>query len=282
MYLIGLPIGNARDVTLRALDTLAAVDAVACEDTRVTGPFLRRYGIKTQMVSYHEHNADRMRPQLLSRIAGGQAIALVSDAGMPLISDPGYKLVRAVVDQGDDVTCLPGASAPLAGLLVSGLPTDRFLFVGFLPTKRNARRKAAAELTTVPATLVLFESPRRLADSLGDLAEGLGDRQAAVARELTKRFEEVRRGSLVELAAAYRDEGPPRGEVVVVIAPPDAGDASQMADSAALDAALIAALAEGSLRDATASVAAATGLPRRTVYRRALALVSASRTDDPA
>ncbi|NNG03861.1 MAG: 16S rRNA (cytidine(1402)-2'-O)-methyltransferase, partial [Inquilinus sp.] len=220
LYLTAVPIGNAGDITRRALDTLAAADAVACEDTRMTAKLLGLYGISRPLLSYHDHNADKMRPVLLRRIAGGEAVALVSDAGMPLISDPGYKLVRAAHEQGLPVTCLPGANAPLTALVLSGLPSDRFLFAGFPPPRKTARRNFYAEFEAVPATLVFFESAKRLPASLADLAAVFGDREAAVTRELTKKFEQVRRGRLPELAAAYAASGPPRGEVVVVVGPP--------------------------------------------------------------
>lgn len=279
LYLVGLPIGNARDITLRALDVLGAVAVIACEDTRVTAPLLRRYGIATRLTSYHEHNAERARPALLRRIAAGEAVALVSDAGMPLVSDPGYKLVRAVLAAGGDVTCVPGASAPLAALSLSGLPTDRFLFAGFLPPKSAARRTAIQALAAVPATLILFETAPRLAAALADLAAVLGDRPAAVARELTKRFEEVRRGTLAALAQAYAGEARPKGEIVVVVGPPEAGP-PDAADTDRVDAALRAAMAQSSLRDAVDAVTAATGLPRRDLYRRALALAAAPEDGD--
>ncbi len=275
LYLTAVPIGNARDITLRALDTLAAVDAIACEDTRVTAKLLRLYGISGSLISYHDHNADKMRPAILKRIAAGQSVALVSDAGTPLVSDPGYKLVRAAQEQGLPVTCLPGASAPLAGLLLSGLPSDRFLFAGFPPSRSGPRRAAFAELAAVPATLVFFESARRLPASLADLAAVLGDREAAVARELTKRFEEARHGTLGSLAEHYRIAGPPKGEVVVVVGPPGVAEAPAEAE---IDAMLRDALDGLSLRDAVAAVAAATGQPRRAVYRRALAVDRPSRT----
>ena len=254
---------------MRALDTLAAVDAIACEDTRVTGKLLGLYGISGSLISYHDHNADKMRPAILKRISQGQSVALVSDAGMPLISDPGYKLVRAAQEQGLPVTCLPGASAPLTGLLLSGLPSDRFLFAGFPPPRSAARRAAFADLARVPATLVFFESARRLAASLADLAATLGDREAAVTRELTKRFEEARRGTLQSLAEHYAQAGPPKGEVVLVVGPP--GPAAEIGD-AEIDAMLRDAMDRLSLRDAAAAVAEASGRPRRAVYQRALAL----------
>ncbi|HET8728875.1 MAG TPA: 16S rRNA (cytidine(1402)-2'-O)-methyltransferase, partial [Alphaproteobacteria bacterium] len=222
LYLTAVPIGNVGDITLRGLETLRSVDTVACEDTRHTAKLLSLHGIRATLVSYHEHNADRMRPFLLDRIAGGASVALVSDAGMPLVSDPGYKLVREAQARGLAVTCVPGASAPLAALVLSGLPSDRFLFAGFPPARSAARLGFFKEISAVPATLVLFESARRLADSLQDAAVALGDREAAVARELTKLFEEVRRGRLDELARHYGEVGPPKGEIVVVIGPPKA------------------------------------------------------------
>ena len=219
---------------------------------------------------YHEHNAARAGPVLLRHLERGQAVALVSDAGTPLISDPGYRLVNACHDAGIPVTVIPGASAPIAALAVSGLPSDRFLFAGFLPVKQAARRKTLKELSAVRATLVLFESPRRLAASLGDMAAVLGHRKAAVARELTKFFEEVRRATLEELADHYREAGPPKGEVVIVVAPPEKSAAA--ADVVDIDAQLGAALESLGVRDAAAKVAASTGVSRRELYTRALAL----------
>ncbi|HYE49849.1 MAG TPA: 16S rRNA (cytidine(1402)-2'-O)-methyltransferase [Azospirillaceae bacterium] len=271
------PIGNAGDVTLRALETLRAAHAVACEDTRVTAKLLARYGIRAPLLQYHEHNAARMRPQILARVAAGETIALVSDAGTPLISDPGYKLVREAREQGLPVTHLPGPSAALTALVLSGLPSDRFLFAGFLPNKRKARRDALAELKGVRATLVLFESAQRLEDFLADAADVLGGREVAVARELTKLFEEVRRGTLADLAAHYAAAGPPKGEVVVVIGPPPEPEA---AAEETVDAMILDALSRLSLRDAAAEVAAATGQPRKAVYARALEL-SQARDEDP-
>jgi 16S rRNA (cytidine1402-2'-O)-methyltransferase len=260
------------DVTLRALEVLAGADVIACEDTRVTRKLLARNRIETPLVSYHEHNAERMRPVLLARLERGEAVALVSDAGMPLISDPGYKLVRACIEAGHAVTVVPGPSAPLAALVVSGLPTDRFFFAGFLPPRPAARRAALDKLASIEATLIFFESPRRLAAALSDMAAALGERDAAVARELTKAFEEVRRAPLSELAAHYQRQGPPKGEAVVIVAPPAPEAAREIAAGEALDARLARALESGSVRDAAARVAAATGLPRRRVYARALEL----------
>ncbi|CAO3415541.1 16S rRNA (cytidine(1402)-2'-O)-methyltransferase (EC 2.1.1.198) [Azospirillum doebereinerae] len=263
------PIGNAADITLRALDTLTRATAIACEDTRVTAKLMGIHAIHTPFVSYHEHNAAKMRPILIERMKAGDSIALVTDAGTPLVSDPGYKLVRECVAEGVAVTTLPGASAPLVALVLSGLPTDRFLFAGFLPNKSSARRATAGELKGVPATLVFFESPQRLPESLADLAEILGPREAAVARELTKYYEEVRRGTLPELAAHYAEAGPPKGEVVLVIGPPGEEDTPGEAD---IDALLREALTRLRVRDAAADVAARTGQPKRMVYARALEL----------
>ncbi|MGE0725362.1 MAG: 16S rRNA (cytidine(1402)-2'-O)-methyltransferase, partial [Alphaproteobacteria bacterium] len=233
LHVVATPIGNRGDITLRAIETLRGADLIACEDTRVTAPFLAGIGVGAPLIAYHDHNAARVRPTIMARLAEGAVVALVSDAGTPLVSDPGFRLVRACIEAGIAVSSLPGASAPLAALVVSGLPTDRFLFAGFPPPKAAARRTMLAGLAAVPATLVLFEGPSRLADSLADMAEMLGDRPAAVARELTKLHEEVRRGSLAALAAHYREAGPPRGEIVVVVGPPAAPAA---ADDDAVDA----------------------------------------------
>ncbi|HXQ67194.1 MAG TPA: 16S rRNA (cytidine(1402)-2'-O)-methyltransferase [Alphaproteobacteria bacterium] len=268
------PIGNLGDITLRALEVLRGVALVACEDTRVTGKLLAAYGISARLSPYHEHNAERARPKLLAELARGAAIALVSDAGTPLVSDPGHKLVGEALALGLPVTAVPGASAVLTALALSTLPSERFLFAGFLPAKAGQRRKTLAELASVKATLVLFETAPRLANSLADMAELLGERRAAVARELTKLYEEVRRGPLAELARHYREAGPPKGELVVVVGPPKA---KEPPDAAMLDRMLEAALAEASLRDAAERVAAASGLARRRVYARALELAKRCR-----
>ena len=268
LHIVSTPIGNLGDVTLRALATLAAADLIACEDTRVTRKLLDRYAIGAPVTPYHDHNAATARPKLLQTLAEGAAIALVSDAGTPLISDPGYKLVRAAQEAGHAVTAIPGASSILAALTVSGLPTDQFFFAGFLPPKQAARRTRIAELARVPATLIVFETGPRLAETLADLAAALGEREAAVCRELTKLHEEVRRSPLATLAHASA-EHETRGEFVLVIAPPMA--ATQPSEDDA-DALLRAALARTSLKDAVGEVAVATGLPRRTLYQRALAL----------
>jgi 16S rRNA (cytidine1402-2'-O)-methyltransferase len=265
---VATPIGNLRDITLRALEILAAADLVACEDTRVTRKLFDHYGLSTPLMPYHDHNAETARPRILQRIAGGGAVALVSDAGTPLISDPGYKLAREASLAGYAVTAAPGASAALMALTLSGLPTDRFLFEGFLPAKAQARRARIVELGRVPATLVLFESGPRLAATLADLAEGLGGREAVVARELTKLHEEVRRGTLVSLAGDYAAGAETRGEIAIVVAPPSEAEATPLD----VDALLRAALARLTLKDAVAEVAAATGEARRAVYSRALEL----------
>ena len=271
LYLVATPIGNLRDITLRALDVLGAADCIACEDSRVTGKLLAAHGISVPMTPYHEHNAARVRPKLIRRLADGARVALVSDAGTPLVSDPGFKLVAACRHQGIPVTAVPGASAPVTALVLSGLPSDRFQFVGFLPTRQEARRTALAKLAGVDASLILFESGRRLARSLADAAEVLGPRPAAICRELTKLHEEVVGGDLPGLAARYQGERPPRGEIVIVIAPPGLGNGDDITEEA-LDRKLRDTLQGKSLRDAVDAVTEATGLPRRRVYARALEL----------
>lgn len=269
LYLVATPIGNLRDITLRALETLAAADVIACEDTRVTRKLLARYAIATPLTPYHEHNATTARPKILARLAAGEAVALVSDAGTPLISDPGFKLVRAALSAGHPVMAIPGASALLAALSIAGLPTDRFFFEGFLPAKESQRRARIAEIARIPATLVLFESGARLAQALADLAAGLGNREAAICRELTKLHEEVQRGTLAALARAYAEGAETRGEIVIVVAPPVA---AVHVDEGTIDAMLRQALSSASVKDAVNEVAAATGRPKRELYQRALAL----------
>jgi 16S rRNA (cytidine1402-2'-O)-methyltransferase len=267
LYVVATPIGNLGDISARALATLGQAQLIAAEDTRVTAKLLARFQLRTPMIAYHDHNAERVRPELLRR-AQTEAIVLVSDAGTPLISDPGYKLVREAAAQGLSVVPIPGPSALTTALSVAGLPTDRVLFLGFLPVKTKARRDAFAEVAHVKATLVLFESAQRLAACLADALAALGPRDAAVARELTKTFEEVRRGTTQALAAHYAEAGPPKGEIVIVIGPPAAAAKPQIADA---DPLLVKALAAHSLREAVDAVADATGLPRREVYARALA-----------
>ncbi len=267
LYIVATPIGNLSDLSARAAEVLKAADVVAVEDSRVTAKLLAHIGVKKPMTPYHDHNADRVRPELLARMAEG-AVALVSDAGTPLISDPGYKLVREARAAGLNVITVPGPCAAIAALTLAGLPTDRFLFIGFLPAKGGARATAIAEVATVKATLILYESGPRLGAALAALKEGLGDRQAAVVREISKRFEETVTASLEELAGRYTD-APPKGEIVIVVAPPGEAEAPAAAD---VDAALREAMARLSTSRAAAEVAQALGLPRREVYERALAL----------
>jgi 16S rRNA (cytidine1402-2'-O)-methyltransferase len=266
LYLVATPIGNLGDISLRALEVLAAADLICCEDTRVTRKLLDHYVVATSLTPYHEHNAAVARPKILERLAAGDAIALVSDAGTPLISDPGYKLVREASQAGHTVTAVPGASAVLTALSLAALPTDRFFFEGFLPPKQAARQKRIAELARIPATLVLFESGPRLAEALADLATGLGEREAAVCRELTKLHEEIRRSDLVSLAQHYAQGAETRGEMVIVVAPPQERQAED------IDALLRNALARVSVKDAVGEVALATGRSKREVYQRALEL----------
>ncbi|WP_022722754.1 16S rRNA (cytidine(1402)-2'-O)-methyltransferase [Rhodopseudomonas sp. B29] len=277
LHIVATPIGNLGDITLRALETLAGVDLIACEDTRITHRLTERYGIRAPLRPYHEHNAAQARPKLLAHLAQGGSLALVSDAGTPLISDPGYRLVREAYDAGHSVHTLPGPSSVLAALALASLPTDRFFFDGFLPPKQGARRARLAELASIDATLVLFEAGSRIAASLRDLADTLGTRAAAVCRELTKLHEEVRRASLAELAATA-DTLDTRGEFVVVIGPP-AADAGAISNDA-LDQLLQDSLQRDSVKDAVAQVTELSGRPRREVYARALELMRQRETDD--
>jgi 16S rRNA (cytidine1402-2'-O)-methyltransferase len=269
LHLVATPIGNLGDITLRALETLAAVDVIACEDTRITRRLTERYGISAELTPYHEHNATTARPKILARLSEGASIALVSDAGTPLISDPGFKLVREACATGHVVTALPGPSSVLTALSVAGLPTDRFFFEGFLPAKETARRARLSELARIDATLVLFESGNRVQATLVDLAKIMGTREAAICRELTKLHEEVTRGRLAELAG-QAEALETRGEFVLVIGPP-AADAQTFTDDA-LDNLLRDQLAHHSLKDAVALTSELSGRPRREVYARALEL----------
>jgi 16S rRNA (cytidine1402-2'-O)-methyltransferase len=279
LYIVATPIGNLDDVSLRMLATLGGVDRIACEDTRVTARLLARYGIATRTTAYHDHNAQRVLPKLIEALQNGDSMALVSDAGTPLVSDPGLRLVRAAIEAGIAVTTIPGPAAAIAGLTLAGLPVDRFLFAGFLPARGTARRTALAELAAVPATLVFYEAPHRLAAALVDMAAVLGERDAAVARELTKLHEEVRRGTLSALAESYEGDAAPRGEIVVLVGPP--GAQAVQDDAEQLDARLHEALSRMSVRDAAALVAAETGWKRREVYARALALAQEAGTGKP-
>ncbi|WP_210356918.1 16S rRNA (cytidine(1402)-2'-O)-methyltransferase [Sphingomonas beigongshangi] len=267
LYIVATPIGNLADLSPRAADILSRADVIAVEDSRVTAGLLRHIGIKRPMLPYHDHNAEGVRPGLVARMAR-EAVALVSDAGTPLISDPGYKLVRDARAAGHAVVTIPGPCAAVAALTLAGLPTDRFLFLGFLPPKAKARSDAIAEVEAVRATLVLYESGPRLAACLAALAEGLGDREAAVTREITKKFEEAVTGTLSTLAARYAD-APPKGEIVVVVAPPGEAAPSTIEDA---DAALAEAMTRLPLAKAAGEVAKRLGLDRKTLYARALAL----------
>lgn len=269
LYPVATPIGNLGDITLRALETLAAADILACEDTRVTRVLLDRYGIRRRPVAYHEHNEKEAGPRLISALKEGRSVALVSDAGTPLVSDPGYRLVTAALEEGLRVVPIPGASAVLAALTSSGLPSDSFLFAGFLPVKGGQRRHRLEALRNVPATLIFFESPRRLATSLAAMAETLGaKRPAAVMRELTKAFEERRPGTLEELSAHYAKAGAPRGEVVVCVGPSPA----EGHDAAELDRLLLSLAAELPASKAAAEAARMTGEAKPVLYRRLLEL----------
>jgi 16S rRNA (cytidine1402-2'-O)-methyltransferase len=274
LYVVATPIGNLRDVSFRGLATLAAADSVLAEDTRVTKTLLAHYGITTPLVAYHEHSNEAVRERMLQRLREGQSLALVSDAGTPLVSDPGYKLVQAAIAEGLPVVPIPGPSAVTTALVVSGLPTDRFFFEGFLPPKSAARRTRLAAIAGIPGTLVLFEAPHRLPEMLNDAAAVLGDRPAVVARELTKMFETVRRGLLSDLAAQFAAEGPPKGEIVVMIGEATEAMSAEEAD-AVLDDRLEAALKNHSIKDAAALVAADLDRPKRDVYARALVLAKA-------
>lgn len=267
LYIVATPIGNLGDLSPRAAAVLSSADVIAVEDSRVTAGLLRHIGTKRPMVPYHDHNAEGVRPGLVARM-GHEAVALVSDAGTPLISDPGYKLVRDARAAGHLVVTVPGPCAAISALTLAGLPTDRFFYLGFLPPKQHARAEAIAEIAAVRATLVLYESGPRLAATLAALAEGLGDREAAVAREITKKFEECVTGTLSQLAERYA-EAPPKGEIVIVVAPP--GEAPP-ADADTADAALLEALTRLPVSKAAGEVAKKLGLDRKLLYARAMEL----------
>lgn len=269
LYLIATPIGNMRDITLRALDVLEQADAVYCEDSRVTGKLLQAYGLKKKLRVYNDHSTQADRERILAAIAGGAALALVSDAGTPLVSDPGYKLVRGCLDAGVSVTALPGANAAITGLQLSGLPPDSFIFQGFLPAKRAARKERLAQWSAAPATSVFFESANRVADTLSDILGVWGDCECALTRELTKKFEEVIRGRISEVLDRLAQK-PVKGEIVLVVAAPQKKEGTEQE----LETLLKAALKTHSLKDAAALVAGQTGLPKKAVYEAALALKS--------
>ncbi|WP_183753897.1 16S rRNA (cytidine(1402)-2'-O)-methyltransferase [Rhizobium sp. BK181] len=267
LYLVATPIGNLGDITLRALETLAGADVLACEDTRVTRVLLDRFGIQNRPYAYHEHNADEAGPRLLQALEAGKSVALVSDAGTPLVSDPGYRLAQNAIEAGYRVVPIPGASAPLAALVGSGLPNDAFLFAGFLPTKDKARRDRLAEFEAVPATLMFFESPHRIAATLTAAADVLGgDRAASVCRELTKTYEEFRRGTLAELAAHYADVDNVKGEIVLVIGPPP----ERAVEAADVDAILADLAKTLPTSKAAAEASKLTGVSKKELYQRLL------------
>ncbi|MBV9044618.1 MAG: 16S rRNA (cytidine(1402)-2'-O)-methyltransferase [Alphaproteobacteria bacterium] len=266
LYVTSTPIGNARDITLRALDVLNGCDAIAAEDTRVTAKLLAIYGVSKPLSAYNDHNGARERPKLIARLEHGARIALVSDAGTPLVSDPGYKLVREALAEGIPVHAIPGASAVLTSLALAGLPSDRFLFAGFLPSKAGERATALSELKSIRATLIFFESAQRLAETLAQMLDVFGDRAVAVTRELTKLHEEVRRGTLSILARQYAEEAPPKGEVTLLIGPPQ----EVTADTALIDDLLDKALPFMPVKAASELVGQALGIPRKEIYERAL------------
>jgi 16S rRNA (cytidine1402-2'-O)-methyltransferase len=271
LYIVATPIGNLQDITLRALEVLKRADLIACEDTRESGKLLSAYGIKKPTLSYNDHNGAHRRPQILEALREGKMVALVSDAGTPLISDPGYKLVKEAQAQGFYVTVIPGASSVMAALCLSGLPTDQFFFAGFLPPKSEACRKEIQSLANLSATLVLFESPKRLEKTLALLYDVLGNREAAVVREITKLYEETRKAPLSELIAHYKAHGEPKGEVVLVIEP--AGE--KQTDVADIESKLSLLLATHSVKEAASIVAEETSRPRKEIYSLALELMKA-------
>ena len=276
LYLTATPIGHARDVSLRALEVLAGVELIAAEDTRVTSKLLAIHGIQKSLAPYNDHNAARERPRLLGKLKAGGRIALVSDAGTPLVSDPGYKLVRAAIEEGITIHAVPGASAALAGLMLSGLPSDRFLFAGFLSAKAGERKTVLEELKGVQATLIFFESAQRLGESLAAMEGVFGMRTAAVAREMTKLHEEVRRGTLAELAAHYARAPAPKGEVTLLVGPPHRAEA----DMGKIDMALDAALPFMPLKAASDMIAALLDMPRKEIYARGLEKKNAGSTPE--
>ncbi|KRA05135.1 16S rRNA (cytidine(1402)-2'-O)-methyltransferase [Agrobacterium cavarae] len=268
LYLVATPIGNLGDITLRALETLSSADVLACEDTRVTRILLERYGIRNRPYAYHEHNAQEVGPRLIAALEAGKSVALVSDAGTPLVSDPGYRLGQLALDAGYRVVPIPGASAPLAALVGSGMPSDAFLFAGFLPVKDRGKRDRFAELSKIPATLIFFESPHRIGASVRVAAEVLGrDRRAVVCRELTKTFEEFRRGTLGELAEYYDEDRTVKGEIVLLVEPPSYDDIPDIEDVEKLLKDLVSTMPAAK---AAAEAAKLTGLPRKELYQRLL------------
>jgi 16S rRNA (cytidine1402-2'-O)-methyltransferase len=271
LYIVATPIGNMEDITLRAIRVLGEVDFIACEDTRVTSSLLSKLGIKSKLLCYNDYSAEKDRQKITALLEDGKSVALVSDAGTPLISDPGYKLVRELSDKGFKVTSIPGASSVTTALSLSGLPTDRFLFEGFLPSKKEARKNALSELKDIRTTLIFFESANRLLRSLNDMAEVLGNRETAVLREITKKFEEVKRASIPELIAYY-NENPPKGEVVVIVGPPS----DKNITSEDINTQLAKLLGQMSVKDAVAFIVENTGANKKDVYKMALEMVGRS------
>lgn len=269
LYLVATPIGNLGDITLRALETLAGADILACEDTRVSRVLLERYGIRQRPVPYHEHNAAEAGPRLIEALESGRSVALISDAGTPLVSDPGYRLVGQALERGIRVVPVPGASAVLAALTASGLPSDAFLFAGFLPVKDGQRRARLEALRSVPATLIFFESPRRTSDTLAAMADVYGERKAVVARELTKAYEEIRSDKLAGLAAHYAQAPTPKGEIVICVGPPEE---EAFADAQDVDRLLLSLAREMPASKAAAEAARMTGGQKPALYRRLLEL----------
>jgi 16S rRNA (cytidine1402-2'-O)-methyltransferase len=268
LHVTATPIGNLGDVTLRALATLAAADVILCEDTRITSRLLERYGIKRPMKPYHEHNAEKVRPAIIAALQSGGAYALVSDAGVPLVSDPGYRLVKSCIENDVAVTALPGASAVLTALALSGLPTDCFTFIGFLPQRQKARHDLLMQFKAISSTLIAFESPHRIVDALSDISMALGDRRVAVARELTKLHEEVLRGTAEEVRHILAARESVKGEICLVIAPPE--ETSDMANEDDIERAITVALSENPASKAAALVAKTLGMPKEDIYARIL------------
>ncbi len=268
LYLVATPIGNLSDITLHALETLASADHIACEDTRVTRVLLNRYGIRQRLTAYHDHNASEAGSRLIDALENGRSVALVSDAGTPLVSDPGFRLVEQAQAHGIRVVPIPGASAVLAALTSSGLPSDAFFFAGFPPVKNGQKRTRLEELKAVPGTLILFESPRRLANTLTAMVDVLGERLAAIGRELTKAFEEIRTGTLTELAALYAEVDPPKGEIVICVAPP----AAKVETVEDIDKLLVSLVKEMPASKAAVEAARMTGQQKLVLYRRLLEL----------
>ncbi len=268
LYLVSTPIGNLRDISLRAIDTLRAADLVACEDTRVSGKLLKAYDISSKLLSYNDHSDDGRRDEILRKVEDGKVVVLISDAGTPMVSDPGFKLVREGQKRGIYISSVPGASAPLTALQLSGLPSDCFSFIGFLPSKAGARKSVLEEWAGVQTTLVAFETAPRLLKALGDIEAVMGARVVAVTRELTKMYEEVRKGTAAELIAHYEEQGLPKGEIVLVIAPPDEVRFTE----SDLEARLKVALKSMRTKEAAAQVAKDTGVSKTTLYEMALKL----------